>query len=96
MNNQQIILNFLMLSVPEEFVMASIILILLKRFDYFNKENFSYNILKIFFIFVLPIAVISNLSLFKIKMASNVNILINIALMIISVLILNKQSNCFI
>ncbi|WP_297419006.1 hypothetical protein [Clostridium sp.] len=89
MGIRDIILNFLAISIPEEFAMASIILILLKRFDCFEKENFFKSMIEIFLKFVIPIGIISNVMLLIFKISANINLLISMVTISISILILN-------
>jgi hypothetical protein len=89
MSLHEVIINFFTLSIPEEFAMCSMILLLLKRFDYFEKGYCKDNIIKIFCYFVIPIGIISDTMLFILKVSASTNMLINMILIVISILVLN-------
>lgn len=56
MNVYEQIINTFIISVPEEFFITILILILLGRYDYLDKENWKQNIVKILLISVIPMA----------------------------------------
>lgn len=76
----EIIFNVCIVSIPEEFFMVFICLILLGRYDYIDSFTIKKSIKKVFFIAVLPLAIISNYMLLEISLnlyfRSGINILI--------------------
>ena len=90
MNTYQILINTIIISIPEEFFVTMLILFLLGRSDYFNKRKFKKNMPKIIIFSVLPIAIISNVILLQFNIPDGINLLINFILYSISAIILNK------
>lgn len=86
---QQVILNIILTSIPEEIFITLFILILLGRYDYLDKDRWKDNVPKILLISVFPIAIISNINLEIIKISANMNLLINIVLFTIAISILH-------
>lgn len=90
----QVIINILIVSIPEEFFITMLVLFLLGRWELWSKEFVKENIKKIMFISVLPIAIITNLLKFLTPISDNIQLIISItvfAITIICLLQINKK-----
>lgn len=92
MNISQSVLNALIVSMPEEFFITIITLILLGRYDYISKENWKRNFFKVMTMSVIPLSLTFNILKYYLS-NDNVLVIINILLLSISISILYNIKN---
>lgn len=93
MSLQQSVINTLIVSMPEEFFITMIVLILLGRYDYISKEIWKCNLFKVMIVSVIPLSIIFNLLKYCLPNHSNILVVINILLLSISISILYRIKN---
>lgn len=88
MSITDLILNILIVSIPEEFIMTMCILIVLRQWQFLSKFFWQQNMIRVMIISVIPIAIITNILKFVIKIDDGSQLLISTTLFIIAVSIL--------
>jgi hypothetical protein len=93
MNIRDLILNILMVSIPEEYIITMCILLLLRQWQYISKEFWKENLIKVMLTAVIPIAIITNISKFIITINASNQMLMSIILFIAAIILLVKINN---
>jgi hypothetical protein len=83
-----LLLNIILVSIPEEFIMTMIMLVVLRQWQFLSKEFWKINFIKIMITSVLPIAIITNITKFIVKIDSGTQLLMSTILFIITISIL--------
>ncbi|KMT22916.1 hypothetical protein [Clostridium cylindrosporum] len=95
MTTNDIVLNILLCSIPEEIFIVAMALIFMKRFDYIDKYLLKINLIKVLSIVVVPSAILSNIMVYVLHINENLNLIINILSMVIMICILLKTKKVF-
>lgn len=87
MNFWDVILNIIVVSIPEEFLLIALIILLTGNYKFISKRN----LIKTFFLGVLPIAIISNITIYIIEIPFLIRIPINIIMFCVAGMFLLKD-----
>lgn len=91
----EILINIIIVSIPEVIFLAYIILIIMERYDYVDKYNFKESFKKIMLIVVIPYALLSSFTLHVLDLSLYIRVGINIGLISLLVTILLWSKSIF-
>lgn len=91
MSLDEIIINMIIVSVPEEFLMVLITLILMRRYDFIDRYNIENNLKKIMFIAVIPCVILFSYTLYGLELNFYLKMIINAMVFYVLMLLLLKS-----
>lgn len=86
-----IILNMIIVSIPEELFMVLMALVIMGRYDFFDKYTVKKMFKKVLFIAVIPSVLFFTFTLFKLNINIYLRLFINLIAFTISIMILTKE-----